>query len=281
MTTGSDGNFYGTTWHGGSNADGTVFRLLLPPTITLEPHSQTNGAGATVTFRVGATSLNPMGYQWQKNGTNLANGGNMSGETTNTLSITGISDSDSGTYTVILTNLYGITVSSNAVLEVLDLPFIVTQPLSQTVDLGGSVTFSAQANGVPPFVFEWCFNGTPVASSAPGTNYSAYTLTNIRANQAGNYSVVVVNEYGSLTSSNALLTVIVPPSLVLEFVASYPLLNLNGMLRSNFVVQYSTNLAGTNWINLLSLTNLQDSPYLFLDPAGDGEPARFYRAFMQ
>ena len=149
-----------------------MFRLLLPPTITLEPHSQTNGAGATVTFRVGATSLNPMGYQWQKNGTNLANGGNMSGETTNTLSITGISDSDSGTYTVILTNLYGITVSSNAVLEVLDLPFIVTQPLSQTVDLGGSVTFSAQANGVPPFVFEWCFNGTPVASSAPGTNYS-------------------------------------------------------------------------------------------------------------
>ena len=33
--------------------------------------------------------------------------------------------------------------------------------------------------------------------------------------------------------------------------------------------------------NLLSLTNLPFSPYLFLDPAGDGEPARFYRAFMQ
>ena len=38
---------------------------------------------------------------------------------------------------------------------------------------------------------------------------------------------------------------------------------------------------GTNWIDLLSLTNLPTSPYLFLDPARDGEPARLYRAFMQ
>jgi hypothetical protein len=57
--------------------------------------------------------------------------------------------------------------------------------------------------------------------------------------------------------------------------------NLNRMWVSNFVVQYSTNLAGTNWMNLVSLTNLSVSPYPFLDPAGDGEPARFYRAFMR
>ena len=63
--------------------------------------------------------------------------------------------------------------------------------------------------------------------------------------------------------------------------AGYPLLNLSGMLSSNFVVQYSTNLADSNWMNLLSLSNLSASPYLFLDPVGDGEPARFYRTFMQ
>jgi hypothetical protein len=51
-------------------------------------------------------------------------------------------------------------------------------------------------------------------------------------------------------------------------------LNLDGMLSGNFVVQHSTNLAGTNWMNLLSLPNLPASPYLFLDPAGDGEPGR-------
>jgi hypothetical protein len=53
------------------------------------------------------------------------------------------------------------------------------------------------------------------------------------------------------------------------------------VLSSNFVVQYSTNLAGSKWVNLLSLTNLTANPYLFLDPAGEGEPVRFYRAFMK
>jgi len=42
-----------------------------------------------------------------------------------------------------------------------------------------------------------------------------------------------------------------------------------------------TNLAGTNWIDLLSLSNLPFSPYLFLDPDSGDEPARFYRAFLQ
>jgi hypothetical protein len=93
--------------------------------------------------------------------------------------------------------------------------------------------------------------------------------------------VVVTNFAGSMTSSNALLVVLVPPSLALQLWAGYPLLNLNGMLSNNFVVQYNTDLTGTNWINLLSLTNLSFSPYLFLDPAGVVPPARFYRAFMQ
>jgi len=53
------------------------------------------------------------------------------------------------------------------------------------------------------------------------------------------------------------------------------------MLSSKFAVQYSTNLAGTDWIDLLSLTNLPFSPYLFLDPDGGDEPARFYRALMR
>ena len=84
-----------------------------------------------------------------------------------------------------------------------------------------------------------------------------------------------------MTASNALLTVIVPSTLVLELSAGYPVLSLEGTLSSNLVVQYSINLAGTKRMNLLSLSNLPSSPYLFLDPVGDGEPARFYRAFMQ
>jgi len=115
----------------------------------------------------------------------------------------------------------------------------------------------------------------------PNATNAVYAIQAVGATKTGNYSVVVTSSAGSVTSSNALLTVIVPPTLALQLWAGYPLLNLSGMLSSNFVVQYSTNLVGSNWMNLLSLTNLPSSPYLFLDPAGDGEPARFYRAFMQ
>jgi len=197
LTLGNDGNFYGTT-DGGGNINlnngggyGTVFRLLLPPNITVQPHSQTTNAGMTVTFLVSATSLNTISYQWQKNGTNLVNGGNISGAITNKLIITGISDSD-----------------------------------------------------------------------------------------AASYSVIVSNANFGVTSSNATLTVIDPPTLGLQFSSGYLQLNLAGMLSNNFVVQYSTNLAGTNWMNLLSLTNLPSSPFLFLDPAGIVPPTRFYRAIM-
>ena len=74
---------------------------------------------------------------------------------------------------------------------------------------------------------------------------------------------------------------LVPPTIALQFLAGYPVLNLNGMLSNNFVVQYNTDLTTTNWINMISLSNLLTSPYLFLDPAGIVPPARYYRALMQ
>jgi hypothetical protein len=143
--------------------------------------------------------------------------------------------------------------------------------------LGSSVSFSVSVSGTAPFGYQWRFNGAGI----PNATDADYAIQAVGATNTGNYSVVVTNLAGSATSSNALLTVIVPPTLALQLWAGYPLLDLSGMLSSNFVVQYSTNLSGSNWMNLLSLSNLPASPYLFLDPAGDGEPARFYRAFMQ
>jgi hypothetical protein len=168
--------------------------------------------------------------------------------------------------------------SSNAVLTVKVFPpSIGLQPSSQSVMVGSSASFSVSVTGTAPFRHQWRFNGADLLNATNAT----YAIQAVGASNTGNYSVVVTNLAGSVTSSNALLTVVFPPTLALQLSAAYPLLNLSGMLSSNFVVQYSTNLVGTNWMNLLSLTNLSASPYLFLDPAGDGEPARFYRAFMQ
>ncbi len=54
-----------------------------------------------------AVGNKPLSYQWQKNGTNLADSCNVSGATTSTLVISNVTEADNGTYTVIVSNPLG------------------------------------------------------------------------------------------------------------------------------------------------------------------------------
>jgi alpha-tubulin suppressor-like RCC1 family protein len=82
-------------------------------------------------------------------------------------------------------------------------PVITSQPTNQTVVAGSNVTFTVTATGFAPLSYQWQFNGTNL-SGATTTNYS---LTGVMATNAGNYTVVVTNAIGSVTSSVAVLTV--------------------------------------------------------------------------
>ncbi|HMP81646.1 MAG TPA: FG-GAP-like repeat-containing protein [Verrucomicrobiota bacterium] len=86
-------------------------------------------------------------------------------------------------------------------------PTVVTQPTNQTVVAGGTASFTVTASGDAPLWYQWHSNNVAIANA---TN-STLTLTNVQLAQAGHYSVVVTNLYGTTTSSNALL--IVNPSL--------------------------------------------------------------------
>src|ERR1035437_8586401 len=82
-------------------------------------------------------------------------------------------------------------------------PSIVTQPAGQTASAGSSVTFTVTATGTSPLAYQWRFNGTNIAAATA----TALTLTDLQSAKAGSYSVRVTNLYGSVTSSNAVLTV--------------------------------------------------------------------------
>lgn len=80
---------------------------------------------------------------------------------------------------------------------------ITTHPQSQTIVAGNSVNFSVAATGQPLY-YQWLFNGT---NAIAGATSSSYAITSVTATNAGVYSVIVSNTFGSVLSSNATLTV--------------------------------------------------------------------------
>jgi hypothetical protein len=86
-------------------------------------------------------------------------------------------------------------------------PYIFVQPTNQVVTVGANVSLSVVASGTPPLAYQWLFNGTNVAGAVTST----LTLTNVQDYDGGSYAVVVTNAYGTVTSTNAVLTVNPPP----------------------------------------------------------------------
>ena len=82
-------------------------------------------------------------------------------------------------------------------------PVIVALSTNATVDAGTNVTFSVMATGAPPLSFQWRKNGLKL-NGETGTNLA---LVDIDSTVAGNYTVVVSNPGGSITSSVVRLSV--------------------------------------------------------------------------
>ena len=82
-------------------------------------------------------------------------------------------------------------------------PVITAQPTNRTVKVGANAIFTVTAAGTPAPTYQWRFKGTNIPA-ATGSNYTRF---NAQTNDAGNYSVVVTNVAGGVTSSNAWLTV--------------------------------------------------------------------------
>jgi streptogramin lyase len=87
-------------------------------------------------------------------------------------------------------------------------PLITTQPQSQQVTFRANVQFSATASGVPAPTYQWYFNGNPFNGATSNT----LSFTNARSSDAGDYTVVVTNSLGRVTSNPAVLTVSAVPA---------------------------------------------------------------------
>jgi hypothetical protein len=86
-------------------------------------------------------------------------------------------------------------------------PTIVAQPQDRIVPTNGNASFSVSVCGVPPFSYQWQFNGVDLE----GATNATLVLNNVQLSRAGNYTVTVTNPGGSTTSDTATLIVQFPP----------------------------------------------------------------------
>jgi hypothetical protein len=171
--------------------------LVIPVSITSQPQSQTVTVGSTVTFFVAASGSQPLWYQWRLNAANI------SGATNASYTISNVQTSQAGNYTVVVTNTGGAATSATAVLTVNVPPSITAQPQSRTITAGNSVTFSVTASGTAPLSYQWYRNNSSIA----GATAASYTITGVQPTDAGDYKVTVSNVAGELDSASATLTV--------------------------------------------------------------------------
>jgi len=97
-------------------------------------------------------------------------------------------------------------------------PLITMHPTGGTIATGGSITFCVSASSPTPVIYQWLFNGSPIR----GATESCLAVANAQPIESGNYSVVVRNDGGPVTSSDAPLTVTSSGCLLLNETFSYP-----------------------------------------------------------
>jgi hypothetical protein len=132
------------------------------PSITQNPQSQTACQGESVVFSVSASGAQPFGFQWFKDGVAIPNA------TQNEYFIPVAGQSNTGSYTCVVTNGAGSATSQAAILTV-NAPAVVSVQITASqlqVCQGEAVTFTAQPTngGVAPS-FQWFLNGNAIGSS--------------------------------------------------------------------------------------------------------------------
>ena len=174
-----------------------------PPFISRQPGTQIVVAGTPATFNVTAGGSSPLQYQWHFNNDALLL------QTNQSLTIPTTQAANLGSYFVVVTNLYGSVTSSVATLEFAAPPVIVAQPQSQTNLAGTTALFSVDATSSTPLSYRWQKDGVALTDNLRrnGSQSTSLSISSVQTNDAGNYTVILTNIAGAVTSQVAVLSV--------------------------------------------------------------------------
>jgi len=213
-------------------------------------------------------SLTGAAGSWQK----IAGLTGVSGALSNTISLGGWAN---GTSMYMLfaddnaTNAPDSAVELDNFSVVVPFPAITNQPVAQTVPPNNPATFSVGVTGFAPFTYQWRKNSNNITGATGPT----YTISSVQAGDAGFYSVIVSNQYGTATSLDALLTVTCAP---LAFTAqpSNQTVNAGTSVRMAGFTTGTAPVRYTWYKDGVIIPNATNSIYL-LSPAGTGDSGTY------
>jgi hypothetical protein len=247
------------------------------PAFTLQPVNKTVAQGSSASFVAIAAGSSPIGYQW------LFNGAIMPGRTSAILAISNVQLTNVGSYQAIATNYVGAATSLVATLTISGPPQIISQPTNQSVMPGGTATFRVSATGTAPLAYRWQFTGTNLTDNAhiSGSQTNLLAITTVVTNDAGNYQIIITNSSGSVTSTVAALTLLLPPVFQTVTVTNGTLaFSWSAVTGQIYQVQYNTGLTQTNWLNLSSVITATNITMTGSDITPATNSQRFYRVIL-
>jgi hypothetical protein len=154
-------------------------------------------------------------------------------------------------------------------------PGITSQPTNLTVLLGSNATFNVTATGTAPLRYQWRFNTT---TNLPSATNSSLTITNTKATNAGNYTLVITNNYGSATSSVAALSVVPAPVITsISRLATNVVLGFTTATGATYFVENRTNIVLGSWSNAVQNIAGTGGTKTVTNTGGGTTTNRFYR----
>ena len=181
--------------------------------ITAQPQDQTGTLNANVVFSVQATGEN-LTYQWQYSqpGKNTWYNSSAAGAKTDTLTIQATAKRDGQRYRCVIKDANGVTVTSEAAtlyVTTAAVFAITSQPMDQTVPVGGTAVFAVEATG-EGLTYQWQYcspdKNTWYNSTAAGATTATLEIQALAKRDGQRYRCVVTDASGgTLTSGPATL----------------------------------------------------------------------------
>ncbi len=190
-----------------TNAQGTVtsaavavtVNAAVSPTIFNLPTALVLNYGDGLSLSAAVTGTLPMTLQWKKDGVALP------GANSTNYSKYSATPADSGQYTLTAINTAGTTTSSTVTVNVSPAiaPSVFGLPSALTLNAGDLLSLSPTFSGTQPMAFQWKKGGVAL----PTATTSYYSKSGITTADSGQYTLTVINQGGTVTSTAVAVTV--------------------------------------------------------------------------